>query len=205
MTTAGGIPGLAPGVKGPTRSPDATAYRALRTLLVGGRLAVRPVASQVPAPAQAQSALQQALQQNPGLPDVIRQRLQQSGLTPDQIRARLQASGYPPNLLDAYLSGATPAVPAAIPGANELAAVQALGLAPIALPGPTLPVDTGLVRARRAAAESTSPVFGVDVFRRTTTQFLPLLAGPVPPDYKLGPGDGLPKLCRRARQHGSAQ
>ena len=191
MTTAGGIPGLAPGVKGPTRSPDATAYRALRTLLVGGLLAVRPVASQVPSPAQAQSALQQALQQNPGLPDVIRQRLQQSGLTPDQIRARLQASGYPPNLLDAYLSGATPAVPAAIPGANELAAIQALGLAPIALPGPTLPVDTGLVRARGAAAESTSPVFGVDVFRRTTTQFLPLLAGPVPPDYKLGPGDQL--------------
>src|SRR3989441_552107 len=36
-----------------------------------------------------------------------------------------------------------------------------------------------------------SPVFGVDVFRRTTTQFLPLLSGPVPPDYKLGPGDAL--------------
>src|SRR3989475_1416385 len=36
-----------------------------------------------------------------------------------------------------------------------------------------------------------SRVFGVDVFRRTTTQFLPLLAGPVPPDYKLGPGDAL--------------
>jgi protein involved in polysaccharide export with SLBB domain len=34
-------------------------------------------------------------------------------------------------------------------------------------------------------------VFGVDVFQRTTTQFLPLLAGPVPADYKLGPGDNL--------------
>src|SRR5207247_246790 len=30
-----------------------------------------------------------------------------------------------------------------------------------------------------------------DVFQRTTTQFLPLLAGPVPADYKLGPGDQL--------------
>jgi protein involved in polysaccharide export with SLBB domain len=29
------------------------------------------------------------------------------------------------------------------------------------------------------------------VFRRTTTQFLPTLAGPVPVDYKLGPGDHL--------------
>ena len=34
-------------------------------------------------------------------------------------------------------------------------------------------------------------MFGVDAFRRTTTQFLPLLAGPVPPDYRLGPGDQL--------------
>jgi protein involved in polysaccharide export with SLBB domain len=29
------------------------------------------------------------------------------------------------------------------------------------------------------------------VFRRSTTQFLPLLAGPVPTDYRLGPGDVL--------------
>ncbi len=45
----------------------------------------------------------------------------------------------------------------------------------------------------RLKAESTtvSLVFGVDVFRRTTTQFLPMLAGPVPPDYQLGPGDNL--------------
>src|SRR5205814_1476419 len=32
-------------------------------------------------------------------------------------------------------------------------------------------------------------VFGVDVFRRTSTQFLPLLTGPVDPAYRLGPGD----------------
>src|SRR5213079_2640702 len=50
------------------------------------------------------------------------------------------------------------------------------------------PVYTGLI-VRRVAAPSS--VFGVDVFRRTTTQFLPLLSGPVPADYKLGPGDVL--------------
>src|SRR2546422_11115196 len=55
----------------------------------------------LPPPSQAQGALQQALQQQPGLADVLRQRIQQSGLTADQIRARLQASGYPANLLDA--------------------------------------------------------------------------------------------------------
>src|SRR2546422_2328602 len=38
---------------------------------------------------------------------------------------------------------------------------------------------------------SGSYVFGVHVFRRSTTQFLPILSGPVPPDYRLGPGDQL--------------
>src|SRR2546422_1036150 len=140
---------------------------------------------QVP-PSQAPQALQQAVQQNPGLPDIIRQRILQSGLTPEQVRARLAASGYPSNLLDAYIGAAQAGQPVPTPGALELGAVQALGL--FAIPGSQLPVDTGLV-VRRVAAPSA--VFGVDVFRRGTTQFLPVLAGPVPPDYKLGPGDVL--------------
>src|SRR5438445_6134682 len=138
----------------------------------------------LPPPPQEQQALQEAVQQNPGLADVIRQRLLQSGLTPEQVRARLQASGYPANLFDAYLGGASPG--AALPaGALELAAVQALGLPPVQQS--LLPVDTGLIRMRGTNAPST--VFGVHVFRRTTPQFLPLLSGPVPPDYRLGPGD----------------
>ncbi|PYP48872.1 MAG: hypothetical protein DMD45_16840, partial [Gemmatimonadetes bacterium] len=147
-----------------------------------------PAASQVPSPAQAQSALQQAVQQNPALADVIRQKIAQSGMTPDQVRARLQASGYPPSLLDAYLGAQTPGQAAPVPGAQEIAAVQALGLPAAAGAGEVLPVDTGLVRA---VAGPKSNVFGVDVFQRTSTQFLPLLAGPVPPDYKLGAGDAL--------------
>src|SRR5438309_3887155 len=139
-------------------------------------------------PAQQRSAaqVQQALSQQPGLADVLRQRIAQSGLTPEQIRSRLQASGYPTNLLDADMGAAAAGQMVPTPGAQELAAVQALGLPT----GPTnlLPVDTGLF-VRRVAAPSA--VFGVDVFRRTTTQFLPLLAGPVPADYKLGPADQL--------------
>lgn len=136
--------------------------------------------AQQPTAAQVQQALQQ-----PGLGDVVRNRISQSGLTPDQIRSRLSASGYPATLLDAYL-GASGPVSAPAPGQQELAALQALGLPSVG--GPGLPVDTGLVRSARTAP---SEVFGVDVFQRTTTQFLPLLAGPVPPDYKLGPGDNL--------------
>src|SRR6266705_3904256 len=163
-------------------APSRTAPCSLLCLLAVAPHALR---SQVP-PSQAPQALQQAVQQNPGLPDIIRQRILQSGLTPEQIRARLAASGYPSNLLDAYMSGSVSG--AQLPaGALELAAIQALGAPPVEQS--LLSVDTGLIRMR--GTNVSSRVFGVDVFRRTTTQFLPLLAGPVPPDYKLGPGDAL--------------
>src|SRR6266566_5229361 len=164
--------------------------------LLGWLLSVpAAVAAQaLPSPSQAPGALQQALQENPGLGDIIRQRLLQSGLTSDQVRARLAASGYAPALLDAFM-GTVPGAGGAIPGAQELAAVEALGLGPIRVAGERLSVDTGPVRRnegkRAEEIASGNYVFGVDVFRRTTTQFLPTLAGPVPPDYRLGPGDQL--------------
>ncbi|HEY6059754.1 MAG TPA: polysaccharide biosynthesis/export family protein, partial [Gemmatimonadales bacterium] len=138
--------------------------------------------------------MQQALQQNPALATQIRNRIAGSGMTPEQVRARLQASGYPPNLLDAYLGGEQPGGAAAGGvSMDQVAAIQAIGLPPISVSLTSMPVDTGFVRALRAGSkpESASLVFGVDAFRRTTTQFLPLLSGPVPPDYKLGPGDQL--------------
>src|SRR5512135_664081 len=147
----------------------------------------------LPPPSQAEAALQQALQQNPALASQIRNRIAGSGLTPDQIRARLQASGYPPTLLDAYLGAEQPGATAPGISMDQVAAIQAIGLTPISVSLTSIPVDTGFVRALRAGSkpESASLVFGVDAFRRTTTQFLPLLSGPVPPDYKLGPGDQL--------------
>src|SRR5690349_2006 len=147
----------------------------------------------LPPPSQAQAALEQALQQNPALGSQIRNRLLQSGMTPEQVRARLQASGYPPNLLDAYLGSDTLGVTGGRISLDQVAAIQAIGLQPISVSLTSIPVDTGFVRAVRATTrpETPSMVFGVDAFRRTTTQFLPLLSGPVPPDYKLGPGDQL--------------
>src|SRR5882762_2830621 len=168
--------------------PSGTPAGLLAALVLGLAAVAHAQNPPLPPPSQAASALQQAVQQNPGLSDLIRQRITQSGMTSDQIRARLQASGYPPTLLDAYLGAQTPGQPAPVPGAQEIAAVQTLGLPTMATAGEVLPVDTGLVRA---AAGGKSGVFGVDVFQRTTTQFLPLLAGPVPSDYKLGPGDQL--------------
>jgi protein involved in polysaccharide export with SLBB domain len=157
----------------------------LLPLLLGGLIVLGvPIPGRAQQPTQSQ--VQQALQQ-PGIADQLRQRIQSSGLTPDQVRARLSASGYSPTLLDAYLGGAPAGGVQTAPGALEIQAIQALGL-PL-YEAPMLPVDTGLIRSR--SGYSPSRVFGVDVFRRTTTQFLPLLSGPVPPDYKLGPGDNL--------------
>lgn len=151
-------------------------------------LAAPPGAAQTPpTPAQAQQIIDQA-RQDPALAATIRARLMQSGLTAEQVRARLRASGYSESLLDSYLGAEGPGPDARAPGSLEIAAIRALGLPPIELTQDFLPVDTGLIDSR---GSSSSRVFGVDVFRRTTTQFLPLLSGPVPPDYRLGPGDVL--------------
>jgi len=144
-----------------------------------GAFAVRPASAQQLTPAQIEQ-----LRRNP---ELVRQQIQQSGLTPEQIRARLRAAGYPENLLDAYLASGQTGVPAPGLGATELAALEALGL-PFRIAEALLPVDTGAVRRERGRP---SRVFGVEAFRRSTTQFLPLLAGPVPLDYRLGPGDML--------------
>src|SRR5712692_2354711 len=96
-------------------------------LLAAGAIAPALVAQNptLPPLGQAQSALRQALLQNPGLADSIRARLQASGLTADQIRARLEASGYPANLLDAYLGSRTGGQATTTSVATELAAIEA--------------------------------------------------------------------------------
>src|SRR5438132_710029 len=179
-------------LRSPCGAPPRTAPFSLLPLVLAGLLGVAGpgVAESPPPPSQAQGALERAIEQNPGLADVLRQRIQQSGLTPEQVRARLQAGGYPSNLLDPYLSATPLGQGAPVPGVQELTAIQALGLQPIAVRVDSLPVDTGLISSGRGErGEGRSRVFGVDVFRRTTTQFMPLLAGPVPADYKLGAGD----------------
>src|SRR3989442_918533 len=170
------------------RGTDARPAPLVAALVLGLVAVAQAQNPPLPPPSQAASALQQALQRNPGLGDVIRQRITQSGLTADQIRARLQASGYPASLLDAYLGSETPGQPSPVPVPKESAVILSVGVPGVGTAGQVLPVDTGLVRA---VAGGKSGVFGVDVFQRTTTQFLPLLAGPVPADYKLGPGDQL--------------
>jgi protein involved in polysaccharide export with SLBB domain len=62
---------------------------------------------------------------------------------------------------------------------------------------PTRRDAVGLLRLDSAAAFRLADrmrhpqVFGLDIFRRTTTLFNPVAAGPVDPDYRIGPGDEL--------------
>src|SRR5206468_12738745 len=132
--------------RSPCGAPSRTAPFSVLPLVLAGLLGVAgPGAAQnPPPPSQAQGALERAIEQNPGLADVLRQRIQQSGLTPEQVRARLQAGGYPSNLLDPYLSATPLGQGAPTPGVQELTAIQALGLQPIAVRVDSLPVDTGL-------------------------------------------------------------
>jgi polysaccharide export outer membrane protein len=151
--------------------------------LILALLPMAPVAliAQQPSRAAVQAALQQA-----GGSDAIRAQIEQSGLTPDQIRTRLRASGYSGSLLDSFLESGTPTGQTA-----EITSEQAAAMAALGIIADTSAVNTGERREPNERTYRPSTVFGVDVFRRNTTQFQPMAAGPVPPDYRLGPGDKL--------------
>lgn len=147
----------------------------------------------------------QRLLSDPQAAEAIRQRIAQSGMTPDQIRAQLQAAGYPPTLLDQYFR--TGVAGQIAPGDSVVRAMALLGLG-----GPG-DLQTFADSLRRAALDSLTRdslfradslrrsdslrladtlglrLFGMDVFRRPTTQFVPNVAGPVDANYRLGPGD----------------
>src|ERR1019366_7952761 len=166
--------------------------------------------AQVPTTQQAQQMLQ-----NPDLVNQLRQQLLMSGLTPDQVRARLTAEGYPPNMLDAYLPGGTAGARDSLPGDDVFNAMRALGVSDSAdvetlrgagnqyqralrarrdsLTGRTIDPRTGLPRAEPDTARkpASEQIFGLNVFRSTTSEFQPNLSGPVDANYRLGPGDQL--------------
>src|SRR3990172_4657333 len=130
-------------------------------------------------------------------PDLVRERIRASGLTPQEIRDRLRAAGLPATLLDPFLA----------PESRSDSALQALRqvldslrLEPVSdsrlaeIQGlERVPVATGrqIPPTAVAVTQAGPQLFGLEVFRGRTTQFQPLLSGPVPPSYRVGPGDGL--------------
>lgn len=128
------------------------------------------------------------LQQNP---EAVRQQLLRSGLTQGEIRARLSAMGLPTDALDAFLDQ-TGTGPIGF-DASTLAALEAMGVVAETADGlEFIDVTTGLQWPLQPADSTDGlPIFGMNVFRRATSQFQPLLSGPVPDDYRLGPGDSM--------------
>ncbi|MBA2457972.1 MAG: SLBB domain-containing protein [Gemmatimonadales bacterium] len=159
---------------------------------------------------------QDLLRNQPGLVDQLRQKLAQSGLSEDQIHSRLRAAGYPEGLLDEYLPGADTTLDVR-PGQRTLDAVQALGiLSPeeadsLQVSDSLFQVSDSLrqildslklVRLDSLRADSLADsletlrptglkLFGLETFRRFSTQFQAPLTGPVDENYRLGPGDVL--------------
>ncbi|MBI2538129.1 MAG: hypothetical protein HYW06_14440, partial [Gemmatimonadetes bacterium] len=150
----------------------------MAALVVFGAPEGRSLLAQTPAQLE-------ALRRNP---DLVRQRIRASGLTPAEIRDRLQAAGLPSTLLDPFLSpesGSDSALQAVRQVLDSLridpgqtgVSVEAQGLERV-------PVATGpqvSPTARTDAQGSGLQLFGLEVFRGRTTQFQPLLSGPVPP------------------------
>jgi polysaccharide biosynthesis/export protein len=190
--------------------------RALQSAALLLVLALPAVAQTQPTPAQAQALLQAG----PNLVGRLQAQLQASGLTPEQVKARLRAQGYSENLLDSYLVGGA-ADSTAIPGDDVFAALRSLGIADStveSLRGDARNrrrVESGLdsafldtiaraarndsvaaairrlLRSRNADADSGFTIFGLDLFRKETSQFDATLAGPVDPTYRFGAGDRL--------------
>ncbi len=179
--------------------------RVLRLLF----LVVAMTATSIPAVAQRPSAseAQALLQARPELAAQVRQRLTTSGMSTEQVRQRLKAEGYPENFLDSYLPGG--AGDGRAPTADVVTALERLGISSdddAAVMRTMLRQRTGAgdrdtvpttvnVRddsQRTAAQDSASyALFGLSLFRNATSEFIPVLDGPVGPDYRLGPGDEL--------------
>jgi protein involved in polysaccharide export with SLBB domain len=148
---------------------------------------------QLPSPAVAE----QLLRTRPDLVQQLRERIGASGLTKEQIRSRLRAAGYPETLLDPYLVGAD-STTKVTPGSDIIEAVRVLGLVGgeevdslLVLTDSARKVADSLRADSLSDTSSVLKVFGLSVFRRSSSLFNPALAGPVDLNYRLGPGDGL--------------
>lgn len=124
----------------------------------------------------------------------IRAQVQSLGLTPDQLKQRLQAAGFAPELLDAYMNGSggaaqargtsSPQVLSALEALQRGVAQERANVSELSQVRPAAVVEAPITI-------DSIPVFGLDIFRRKTTQFEPAFAGPADDAYRLGAGDVL--------------
>ncbi|MCH7935142.1 MAG: SLBB domain-containing protein [Gemmatimonadetes bacterium] len=126
----------------------------------------------------------------------ILNQLAQSGLSRAEMRARLTSMGLNPSIADAYfdrLEGLTD--DPLEQNADFLQALAQMGLlnerTGFELPDTIDFARDSLALALDSVPDSVLTVFGRSVFGGATTEFDPVVTGPVDPDYTLGPGDQL--------------
>jgi protein involved in polysaccharide export with SLBB domain len=173
------------------RSGHSTTLRPLVAFLFAAMLTtILSPTSTASLEAQTPDQLRRQAEQQLGRPltdQEILERLRQSGMSPAEVRQELQRRGQDPRAADAYLrvlEGRTDRVPS---GSDPVPLLQILAERDADLDPRRFALDTTMVRPRDAGP----PIFGRELFRRATTQFEPVSVGPVPPDYRVGPGDEL--------------
>lgn len=154
-----------------------------------------------PAAAQTPDELRRQAEQRLGrqlTDEEIVEMLRQSGLSPQQIRDRLEDRGFDPGAADRWLAvveGRASEVPegtSAGPILSVLAGTEAgrrVGMDTTRIG--RIPPDSLRFLEPRRPPDAGPPVFGREIFRRATSQFRPVTGGPVPEDYRVGPGDQL--------------
>ncbi|MEQ9397816.1 MAG: SLBB domain-containing protein [Longimicrobiales bacterium] len=166
--------------------------RALTAALLGTAVFLAAAAAgqaQVVPPERAEEALRNLSREE------IQRRIRASGLSEAQIRDRLRQAGYDPGLADRYFEdpGAEGLAETSPQDAEFLQVLRTLGVLLESSDSLRLAVDTVAIRdsldAVRQDEEEEPRVFGIDVFRRPTSQFSSDPVGPVGPDYPMGPGD----------------
>ncbi|MDZ7780390.1 MAG: hypothetical protein U5R14_10745 [Gemmatimonadota bacterium] len=170
------------------------ASRAVRALLGACLLALAVAAP--PAPAAAQQApspaeAQRLIEQNP---ELVRQRIQQSGMSESRDPLAARSRRPPQRRARPVPRRRGPVQPGTVSGSDLAQAMQVLGIEVAAGRADRRAGaggHAGSGRRGRAPADGGLPSSGWSSSARATSQFQPLLSGPVPSDYRVGPGDRL--------------
>lgn len=184
----------------PTRRPSTflSATRGFTLTLVALGLFSAP-----PTSAQSASTLEARIAQTGRTPEEIREEIRSRKMSPQQIRDALREAGYSPDALNSYMpgTGSAAATGATTPGmvaqppsgalTTEPMAPSAYPNAPREPSAAELRSDFELEVARRMGGTDAAAIrpFGYEIFSYSPTTFEPLAAGPVDPDYPIGPGD----------------
>jgi protein involved in polysaccharide export with SLBB domain len=158
-----------------------------------------------PAPLHGQtpSEVRAKIQQSGHTEEEVRARIDSSGMSAQEIRDALKAAGYDPDALNEFLPGGKQGPGSGAAADSDSTVVQPPSdalLTPMTAPALTNPQPKPELRpedwpeftkqiAKRI--HTTDPVlpFGYEIFGYAPETFEPLAAGPVDPDYPIGPGD----------------